>query len=151
MGFVASSSKALLTTERTHWVPTMDAFFRFLKTTGIDLELQSLLNARLLDNIIILGRVQTEALLLEKDDRDIQQQRRDRRDDALLDTSNSKATTATTLPTKEEALRYVRTYYRLNVSSSRVFSKANRKWGLKLRRELRSSLLMRLPWMTTHN
>jgi hypothetical protein len=100
----------------------MDAFFLFLKTTGIDLELQSLLNARLLDNIIILGRVQNEALLLEKDDPD-KQQRRDRRDDALLDTSNTKATT--TLPTKEEALRYVRTYYRLNVSSRRVFSKAS--------------------------
>jgi hypothetical protein len=70
--------------------PTVEALKRFLKTSGIDLELSRSLNVRLLDNIVILGRIQTFAL-----------EGRDRRDLVLLPKAKDQ------LPTPEESLRYV--------------------------------------------
>jgi len=67
----------------------VDALGSFLEQSGIDLEISPLLNVRLLDNIIILGRVEKAAI-----------NGRDRRDLALLQKNVS-------IPSKEEALRWV--------------------------------------------
>jgi len=65
----------------------VDALGSFLEQSGIDLEISPLLNVRLLDNIVVLGRVEKAAL-----------NGRDRRDLALLQKNVS-------IPSKEEALR----------------------------------------------
>lgn len=74
----------------------MDALRQFLERSGIDLEIASLLNVRLLDNIIILSRVEKAAL-----------NGRDRRDLAL-----SSSISPSMIPSNEKALRYVRIHTR---------------------------------------
>jgi hypothetical protein len=90
VGFATSATRALLTDRSQQWKPTVDALRSFLKKSGIDLELTALLNRRLLYNIILLSRVEKAAL-----------KGNDRRDLALC------SETAISIPTGEEALRYV--------------------------------------------
>lgn len=93
LGFVTSSTTALLFDRRQfqRLKPSVLALRQFLKTSGIDLELSHSLNSRLLNNIVILGRV--HAVMYEG---------KDRRDDALSEKTNL------SIPTEEEALRYMR-------------------------------------------
>jgi hypothetical protein len=91
LGFVASSTTALLF-DRNQFQrlrPSVQALRNFLKTSGIDLEISRTLNARLLDNIVILGRIQGTLM----------QGSKDRRDLALSTNTNMD------LPTEEESLR----------------------------------------------
>jgi hypothetical protein len=88
VGFATSATRALVTHGSKQWKPSVDALRSFLKTTGIDLELSALLNVRLLDNIILLSRIENAAL-----------KGKDRRDLALC------SETSSPLPTDDEALR----------------------------------------------
>lgn len=91
IGFVTSASRALWLPDpeqSRQWKPTVDALRAFLQTTGIDSELSALLNVRLLDNIIILSRIEKAALKGE-----------DRRDRVLSEAAVSIS--------NDEALRYV--------------------------------------------
>jgi hypothetical protein len=64
LGFVSSSTTSLFTDrdQIQRLGVTVEAFQKFLSSSGIDVELSESLNLRLLDNLIILGRVQTTAL-----------------------------------------------------------------------------------------
>lgn len=64
-GFVSSSATSLLTDrdQLQRLKETVEAFRNFMKSSGIDLELFQTLNVRLLDNVIILGRVQKAAVM----------------------------------------------------------------------------------------
>lgn len=85
-GFVISATRAMVTDHKQQWKPTVAALRSFLKATEIDLELSALLNVRLLDNIVLLSRVEKAAL-----------KGKDRRELALSGVS--------TIPSDEEALR----------------------------------------------
>lgn len=89
LGFVISSSRALWTDKQSAWKPTAEALRNFLQTSGIDLELSPLLNVRLLDNVILLNRIEWAAL-----------RGQDRRDLAL-----QSSPTLLPIPSHEEALR----------------------------------------------
>jgi hypothetical protein len=91
-GFVSSATRALLTDRRQQWKPTVEALRNFLNTSGIYLELSALLNVRLLDNLIILSRVEQAAL-----------KGMDRRDLAC----RTDASPMVAVPSAEEALRFV--------------------------------------------
>jgi hypothetical protein len=93
-GFVSSATRALVTDRRQQWKPTVEALRNFLNTSGIYLELSALLNVRLLDNLIILSRVERAAL-----------KGMDRRDLAC----RTDASPMTAVPSAEEALRFVDT------------------------------------------
>jgi hypothetical protein len=71
LGFLTSSTTSLFNDH--HQVerlkPTVEAFQSFLTSSGIHLELSEAMNRRLLDNILILGRVQ-KSMLAGKDMRD---------------------------------------------------------------------------------
>lgn len=92
VGFLSSSVSQLVADRAAlrRWKPTVEALGKFMKTTGIDLELSKSLNARLLHNVILLGRVQSSVF-----------QGTDRRDLVL------KGGRRQMLPTNEEGLRYV--------------------------------------------
>jgi len=92
IGFVSSATTALLTdrAQFQRFKPTVQALRNFLKTSGIDLEFSKSLNHRLLENVIILRRIQSAAT-----------EGSDRRDLALLSGSRS----LDWVPTREEALR----------------------------------------------
>jgi hypothetical protein len=79
--------------------PLVDSLVHFLKKSGIDLELSKSLNVRLLDNVILLARVQK--LLLQ--DRDI-------RDLVAAAAAPAVGTVAgvAVVPSNEEALRYMK-------------------------------------------
>ena len=104
VGFVASSSRALLAGDvraqlQTQWKPTVAALRAFLARSGIDLELTALLNVRLLDNLIILSRVERAASVA---------QGLDRRDLALLSSccgGDSNNDARSWVPSTEKALR----------------------------------------------
>jgi hypothetical protein len=92
--------------------PLVDSLVHFLKTSGIDLELSKSINFRLLDNVILLARIQ-KLLLLQ------QQQKAlggagDIRDLVAAAAASSHTTTATSNdatvvpPSNEEALRYMK-------------------------------------------
>ena len=91
VAFATSATRALLTDRQLQWQPTVTALGGFLRKTGIDLELSAMLNVRLLDNIIILSRIENAAL-----------KGQDRRDLALASKVDVSA-----IPTNDEALRYV--------------------------------------------
>jgi hypothetical protein len=92
VGFVSSATRALVMDRRQQWKPTVEALRNFLHTSGIYLELSALLNVRLLDNLIILSRIERAAL-----------KGMDRRDLACrIDASPMVA-----VPSAEEALRFV--------------------------------------------
>ena len=100
VGFLRSATRALLADrsqfERA-WKPTVDALRSFLRKSGIDLEISALLNGRLLDNILILSRVE-KAVLNGKDRRDL----------ALCshhDVEVPSESQSMRLPTNDEALR----------------------------------------------
>lgn len=90
LGFVASSTVSLVFDRQQfqRLRPTVEAFRKFLRMSGIDGELSPSLNSRLLSNLIILGRIQA-----------MQWQDGDRRD--LVRSTNQ----GWTLPTKEEIRR----------------------------------------------
>ena len=79
----------------------MDALRAFLARSGIDLEIAAQLNVRLLDNLIILSRVERAAL-----------NGMDRRDLALLSSCNDRdnendSAESWRPPSTDKALRYV--------------------------------------------
>jgi len=100
VGFLTSATRALLTDRsqfQRAWKPTVDALRSFLRKSGIDLEISALLNVRLLDNILILSRVEKAAL-----------NGKDRRDLAVCsrhDVEASSKSHCVRLPTHDEALR----------------------------------------------
>ncbi|GKY94119.1 hypothetical protein MPSEU_000378000 [Mayamaea pseudoterrestris] len=92
-GFLSSSTTSLFTdrNQLQRLKVTVDAFQNFLTSSGIDMELSESLNIRLLDNLIILGRVQKAAFLGI-----------DIRDTVALDTVPAN------LPSSEEWYKYMR-------------------------------------------
>jgi hypothetical protein len=78
----------------------VEALRAFLERSGIDLEISAQLNVRLLDNLILLSRVERAAL-----------NGKDRRDLALLsscnDRDNDNDTASWRPPLTDKALRYV--------------------------------------------
>lgn len=96
-GFVFSATRAIVT-NRGQWKrlkPTVDSFNNFLKRSGIDLELSRTLNFRLLDNLVILSRIQ-KILVHDKDIRD------------FVTASWTFPKVPRVVPTREEALRYMK-------------------------------------------
>ena len=107
VGFVASSTRALYyngpwwSQWQTKWNPTVQALRGFLERSGIDLEIAAQLNVRLLENLMILSRVERAML-----------NGADRRDLALLSTGINesdcdKDTASWRPPLTNQALRYV--------------------------------------------
>ena len=92
-GFFSSSTTSLIRDREQlqRLKVTVEAFQNFLTSSGIDVELRDALNLRLLDNLIILGRVQKAAL-----------QGEDIRDTVLLSVQ------PTDMPSNEESYRYMR-------------------------------------------
>ena len=91
-GFLSSATTSIIT-DRAQFRrsrPTVEAFNLFLNSSGIDLELSPSLNVHLLRNVIVLGRIQK-----------VLADRNDRREQA-------KAKRKIKVPSKEEALRYMR-------------------------------------------
>lgn len=60
IGFVSSATVALVSNRAQYrrWKPSVEMLQNFLESTGIYLELAQALNVRLLDNTVILGRIQ---------------------------------------------------------------------------------------------
>jgi Lipase (class 3) len=60
VGFVSSATVALVSNRAQYrrWKPSVEMLQNFLESTGIYLELAQALNVRLLDNTVILGRIQ---------------------------------------------------------------------------------------------
>ena len=91
-GFLSSAATSIIT-DRAQFrraKPTVEALKLFLNKSGIDLELSQSLNVHLLRNVIVLGRIQK--VLAERSDR--------------RECSKTKQTIA--IPSREEALRYMR-------------------------------------------
>lgn len=94
-GGLVASTAAALATDRTQyqqqWKPSVAALRKYLETSGIDSELAKAWNTRLLDNLVILARIQklTWADL-------------DRRDTA------PRSASLKGIPSNEEALRYMK-------------------------------------------
>lgn len=95
VGFLSSATRAIATTQLTRWKPTVETIRKYLQQSGIDQEMLAVLNVRLLDNIIILSRVE-QAILQGKDRRDIVAAR----------TSISMECHNGTIPPMSDALRY---------------------------------------------
>lgn len=73
IGFLSSTTTALLTDRgqiKGRWRPSVEALRRFLKTSGIDLEISQSLNMKLLDSVVILATIQ-KRLLGDRDPRDL--------------------------------------------------------------------------------
>lgn len=84
LGFVSSATRAFLADRKQSriWKPAVDSLRNFLKDSGIDLELSQTLNVRLLDNSVILGRVQKVISLSQATDvRDLALRSRSPRND----------------------------------------------------------------------
>ena len=91
-GFLSSAATSIIT-DRAQFrraKPTVEALKLFLKKSGIDLELSQSLNVHLLRNVIVLGRIQK--VLAERSDR----------------RELSKTKQNIVIPSREEALRYMR-------------------------------------------
>lgn len=94
VGFVSSAATSYVT-DRAQYrkiQPSVDAFTKFLNTSGIELELTPSLNYHLLRNIVVLSRIQR-----------ILNERNDRREQARSATKKN-----LDIPSREEALRYMR-------------------------------------------
>jgi hypothetical protein len=92
-GFLTSTAISIVN-DRAQWTrsrPTVEAFQKFLTTSGIDLELSPSLNYHLLRNVVILGRIHR-----------ILNAKMDRRTLAKVTNKHQK------IPSREEALRYMR-------------------------------------------
>jgi hypothetical protein len=98
MGFATSATTSIWSDRSRirRWKNTADALRNFLNQSGIDLEISSSLNHRLLDNLIILSRVEKAAL-----------NGSDRRDLALLQNDDI-ARRRIRIPSGSEALRYMK-------------------------------------------
>lgn len=92
VGFISSATTSIVT-DRAQFRrsrPIVEAFTRFLKSSGIDLELSQTLNVHLLRNVIVLGRAQK--VLAER----------------LDCREHSRSKRSIKIPSREEALRYMR-------------------------------------------
>lgn len=94
VGFVSSSAKSLVTNRKQfkEWKRCLEGLDIYLKDSGIHEEIGSLVNRRLLGNLIVLSRIQFDALR-NRDDRDLVRVRRLHR---------------STLPSREEAALYAK-------------------------------------------
>lgn len=91
-GFISSATTSYLT-DRAQYrriKPSVDAFVKFLNTSGIELELSPSLNYHLVRNVVVLSRIQKILNL-----------RNDRRERTI-------STKTIDIPSREEALRYMR-------------------------------------------
>lgn len=95
-GFLTSATTSILTDQAQYQniKPSVDAFTKFLNTSGIDLELTPSLNYHLVRNIVVLSRIQK-----------ILHARNDRRAQAAIAIQRR---LGMELPSREEALRYMR-------------------------------------------
>jgi hypothetical protein len=102
MGFATSATTSLWSdrSQIRRWKNTANALRNFLNQSGIDLEISPSVNHRLLDNLIILSRVEKAAL-----------NGRDRRDLAVFQNNTSSSSGArrrVRIPSASEALRYMK-------------------------------------------